>query len=142
MENLAHQTAVSIQTGKSSGSGTIVRQEGQTYTVLTNWHVVAFNRGDRTILTGDALLHPPLGVPRLLGDSERAIVLFRSANEYKIALFTLEPGAVSEPVLAVGFPAGAEVGALAVTLASFRCRYPNLCLKVIAWAIQMRLKSA
>ncbi|MEG4276624.1 hypothetical protein QUA62_03855 [Microcoleus sp. MON1_C1] len=38
---MARQTAVRIPTGKSSGSGTIVRQQGQTYTVLTNWHVVA-----------------------------------------------------------------------------------------------------
>ncbi|MEG3927458.1 hypothetical protein [Microcoleus sp. D3_18a_C4] len=30
------QTAVRIPTGKSSGSGTIVRLPGQTYTVLTN----------------------------------------------------------------------------------------------------------
>ncbi|MEG4211092.1 hypothetical protein [Microcoleus sp. S13_B4] len=93
------------------------------------------------IVTDDALLHPLLGVLRLLGNTDLAIVQFRSAIEYKIAPFTIEPGAVSQPVLAVGFPAGAEVGALAVTRASFRCCYPNLCLKVIAWAIQMRLKS-
>ncbi|MEG4520206.1 MULTISPECIES: hypothetical protein [unclassified Microcoleus] len=79
----------------------------------------------------DGLLHPLLGVPRRLGDIDRAIDQFRGAIEYKIALFTIEPGAVSEPVLAVGFPAGAEVGALGVTRASFRCCYPNLCLKVI-----------
>ncbi|WP_445176089.1 hypothetical protein [Microcoleus sp.] len=41
MENLARQATVRIQTAKSSGSGTIVRRQGQTYTVLTNWHVVA-----------------------------------------------------------------------------------------------------
>ncbi|MEG5039999.1 MULTISPECIES: hypothetical protein [unclassified Microcoleus] len=93
------------------------------------------------MVTDDGLLHPLLGVPRRLGNSDLAIVQFRSAIEYKIAPFTLEPGAMSEPVLAVGFPAGAEVGALAVTRASFRCCYPNLCLNVIAWAIQMRLKS-
>ncbi|MBD1812067.1 serine protease [Microcoleus vaginatus DQ-U2] len=83
------------------------------------------------MVTDDGFLHPLLRVPRRLGNSDLAIVLFRSASEYKIALFSLEPGAVSEPVLAVGFPAGAEVGALAVTRASFRCCYPNLCLKVI-----------
>ncbi|MEG4391297.1 hypothetical protein [Microcoleus sp. BROC3] len=83
------------------------------------------------LVTDDGLLYPLLGVLRRLGDTHPAIVLFRSAIEYKIALFTLEPGAVSEPVLAVGFPASAEVGGLAVTRASFRCCYPNLCLKVI-----------
>jgi hypothetical protein len=71
--------------------------------VLTNWDVGAIVRGDRTILTDDALLHPPLGVPRLLGDSDLAIVLFRSAIEYKIALLSSQPGAVSDPVLAASF---------------------------------------
>ncbi|MEG4029202.1 hypothetical protein QUA15_13200 [Microcoleus sp. Pol8_C1] len=34
--NLARQTAVRIPTGMSPGSGTIVRQQGQTYRMLTN----------------------------------------------------------------------------------------------------------
>jgi len=90
---------------------------------------VATPTSDQIIVTDDGLLHPLLGVPRRLGNTDLAIVQFRSASEYKIALFSLEPGAVSNPVLAAGFPAGAEVGGLAVTLASFRCCYPNLCLK-------------
>ncbi|MEG3836759.1 MULTISPECIES: hypothetical protein [unclassified Microcoleus] len=65
------------------------------------------------LVTDDGLLHPLLGVLRRLGNTDRAIVLFRSAIEYKIALFSLEPGAVSEPVLAVGFPGGAEVRSFA-----------------------------
>ncbi|MEG4266593.1 hypothetical protein QUA26_10330 [Microcoleus sp. Pol12A4] len=93
------------------------------------------------MVTDDGLIHQPLGVPRRLGDIDRAIVLFRSAIEYHIAPLSLEAGSVSEAMLAVGFSAGAEVGGLAVTRASFRCCYPNLCLKVIGWAIQMRLKS-
>ncbi|WP_216670426.1 S1 family peptidase [Microcoleus asticus] len=113
VENLARQTAVRIQTGKSFGSGTIVRRQGQTYTVLTNWHVVAIVRGDRTIVTGDGILHQPLGVPRRLGDTDLAIVEFRSAIEYKVAPISAEPAAVGEPLLAAGFPAGAEVLAVA-----------------------------
>lgn len=85
MEKLARQTTVRIQTAKSSGSGTIVRRQGQTYTVLTNWHVVPTVRGDRTTLTGDGLIHRPLGVPRLLDDTDLAIVEFCRAIEYKVA---------------------------------------------------------
>ena len=81
MENLARQTTVRIQTGKSSGSGTMVRLQGQTYRVLTNWHVVAIVRGDRTIVTGDGLLQRRLGVPRRLDDTDLAIVQFRRAIE-------------------------------------------------------------
>ncbi|MEG4055746.1 MULTISPECIES: hypothetical protein [unclassified Microcoleus] len=62
------------------------------------------------MVTDDGFLHPLLGVRRRLGNSDLGIVQFRSASEYKIALFTIEPGAVSEPVLAVGFPAAAELG--------------------------------
>ncbi len=85
VENLARQTAVRIQTGKSSGSGTIVRLQGQTYTVLTNWHVVAIVRGDRTIVIGDDLLQRRLGVPRRLDDTDLAIVQFLGAIKYKVA---------------------------------------------------------
>lgn len=113
MENLARQTAVRIQNSKSSGSGTIVGRQGQTYTVLTSWHVVAFDMGDRTIVTGDDRFHRPLGVPRRLGDSDLAIVQFRSAIEYKLAPISAQPAAVGEPLLAAGFPAGAGVLAVA-----------------------------
>ncbi|WP_333283479.1 hypothetical protein [Microcoleus sp. D2_18a_B4] len=105
---MARQTALQIPTRISPGSGTIVRQPGQTYTVLTNLHVVAIG-----LVTDDGLLHPLLGVLRWLANTDRAIVLFRSAIEYKIAPFSLEPGAVSEAMLVVGFPAGAEVGSFA-----------------------------
>ena len=88
MENLARLTAVRIQTAKFSGSGTIVDRQGQTYTVLTSWHVVANDRGDRTSVTGDGRVHRPLGVPRRLGDTDLAIVEFRANVEYKIALIS------------------------------------------------------
>ncbi|MEG4596904.1 hypothetical protein QUB00_34600 [Microcoleus sp. F8_C2] len=45
MENLAGQTAVRIPTRISSASGTIVRQEGQTYTVLTIVARCGFQQG-------------------------------------------------------------------------------------------------
>ncbi len=113
MENLARQTAVRIQNSKSSGSGTIVGRQGQTYTVLTSWHVVAFDRGDRTIVTGDGIVHKPLGVPRRLGDTDLAIVEFLANTEYRIALISGRSAAVGEPLLAAGFPAGAGVLAVA-----------------------------
>ncbi|MEG4629761.1 hypothetical protein QUB56_09080 [Microcoleus sp. AR_TQ3_B6] len=53
--------------------------------MLTNWHVVAIVRGDRTIVTDDGLLHRPLGVPRRLDDTDLAIVEFLCAIEYKVA---------------------------------------------------------
>ncbi|MEG4287901.1 serine protease [Microcoleus sp. C2C3] len=113
MENLARQTTVRMETAKSSGSGTIVRRQGQTYTVLTNWHVVAIVRGDRTIVTGDGLLHRRLGVPRRLDGTDLAIVQFLCAIEYKVAPISPEPAAVGEPLRSARFPAGAQVWAVA-----------------------------
>jgi len=110
---LARQTTVRIQTAKSSGSGTIVRQQGPTYTVLSNWQVVAIVRGDRTIVTDDGLFHRRLGVPRRLDDTDLAIVEFLGAIEYKVAPISAEPAAVGEPLLQAGFPAGAQVWAVA-----------------------------
>lgn len=113
---MARQTTVRIKTPKYSGSGALVQRQGQIYTVLTSWHVVAFDRGDRTIVTSDGLLHQPLLLTvRRLGNTDLAIVQFRSAIEYKIAPLSTEAAAVSEPVLAAGFPGGSEVGALTVT---------------------------
>lgn len=114
MENLARQATVRIKSLKSSGSGTIVRRSGHTtYTVLTNWHVVAFDRGDdRAIVTGDGKMHRPLGIPRRLGNTDLAIVQFRSTTEYKVPPISERSVAVGEPLLAAGFPAGA--GELAV----------------------------
>jgi serine protease Do len=81
--------------------------------VLTNWHVVAIVRGDRTIVTGDGLLHRRLGVPRRLDDTDLASVEFRSAIEYKVAPISAEPAAVGEPRRSARFPAGAQVWAVA-----------------------------
>ncbi|MEG3929680.1 hypothetical protein [Microcoleus sp. B13-B4] len=65
------------------------------------------------LVTDDCLLYPLLAVLSRLGNTDLAIVLFRSAIEYKIARLSLEAGAVSEAMLVVGFPAGAEVGSFA-----------------------------
>ena len=120
-----------------SGWGTIVRRQGQTYTVLTNWHVVAIVRGDRTIVT-DGLLHRPLGVPRRLGDTALAIVEFLCAIEYKVAPISAEPAAVGEPLRSVRFPAGAQ--AWAVARGFVELLLPKSLPQGYAWAIQMRLK--
>ncbi len=112
MENLARQTTVRIQTAQSSGSGTIVRRQGQTYTVLTNWHVVAIVRGDRTIVTDDGLLHRRLGVPRRLEDTDLAIVPFGSAIEYKVAP-SRRRACSGGTLRSARFPAGAQVWAVA-----------------------------
>ncbi|MGL5063682.1 MAG: S1 family peptidase [Microcoleus sp.] len=113
VENLARQVTIRIKTSNSSGSGAIVRQQGHTYTALTNWHVVAFGKGDRAIVTNDGQIHRLLGTPRRLGNIDLAIVQFRSNTEYKVAPISWRSAVAGEPLLAAGFPTG--TGELAVT---------------------------
>jgi hypothetical protein len=112
VENLARQRYASRRRNLLV-RGLIVRRQGQTYTVLTNWHVVAIVRGDRTIVIGDGLLHRRLGVRRWLEDTDLAIVEFLCAIEYKVAPISAEPAAVGEPLRSVRFPAGAQAWAVA-----------------------------
>ncbi|MBD2518376.1 hypothetical protein H6G93_26090 [Nostoc sp. FACHB-973] len=58
IEQIARQTTVRIFTGSASGSGVIVRRQGQIYTVLTNWHVVGFSE-KLTIMTVDGRRYFP-----------------------------------------------------------------------------------
>ncbi|MEG4347371.1 hypothetical protein QUB70_29430 [Microcoleus sp. A003_D6] len=53
------------------------------------------------------------------GDTDRAIDRFRSTIEYKVAPISSEPVTVGEPLLAVGFPASAEVLAVALLAVGF-----------------------
>ncbi len=100
---LAQQTTVRIQAQNASGSGVIVSQQGNSYRVLTSWHVVAFN--DRhSILTPDGRQYSSISVPRQLGNTDLAIVQFRSNIQYQIARISALPVTVGEPVFAAGFP--------------------------------------
>jgi serine protease Do len=116
VETLAREITVGIKTAKSSGSGAIVQKQGQIYTVLTSWHVVAFNRGDRAIVTSDGIVHQLLGrTVKRLGNTDLAIAQFRSNAKYKIAPINSETAAVGEPVLVAGFPTSSEIETLVVT---------------------------
>lgn len=103
LRRLAQQTTVRIFTGNASGSGVLVQRQGQTYTVLTSWHVVAF--ADRyTIITPDDRRYTATFPPRQLGNTDLAVMQFRSATRYQLARISTESIAVGEPVFAAGFP--------------------------------------
>lgn len=103
IQKLAQQTTVRILTANASGSGVIVQHQGQIYTVLTSWHVVAFS--DRhTIITPDGRRYTPSRQPQQLGNSDLAITQFRSNSRYQITTISTEPVKLGEPVFAAGFP--------------------------------------
>jgi S1-C subfamily serine protease len=103
IERLARLMTVRILTPNASGSGAIVRLQGQVYTVLTSWHVVALSP-QHTIIAPDGQRYRLLGAPLQLGNADLAIVQFRSFSTYQVTRISSDLLTVGEPVFAAGFP--------------------------------------
>jgi hypothetical protein len=104
MQRLAQQTTVRIITPNASGSGVILQRQGQIYTVLTSWHVVAFS-DQHTIMTPDGRRYTPISRQlKQLGNTDLAITQFLSNSDYQVASISNQPVLIGEPVFAAGFP--------------------------------------
>ncbi|UKO99313.1 S1 family peptidase [Nostoc sp. UHCC 0870] len=104
IKQIARQTTVRIFTDSASGSGVIVRRQGQIYTLLTSWHVVGFTN-QLTIMTFDGTKHLPLTQNSVqVGKVDMAVVQFRSAKPYRIAAIHPQPVTPGELVHTAGFP--------------------------------------
>lgn len=105
---IARQVTVRILTNSGSGSGVIVQGRGQTYTILTNYHVVADNPDrDYTVLTADGETHQAQWLKiGQFGNLDVALVQFNSPNSYKVVRIG-DPNSLSVGnfVYASGFPA-------------------------------------
>ncbi|MFM5891277.1 MAG: serine protease [Dolichospermum sp.] len=105
---IANQVTVRIFTRFGSGSGVVIKREGQIYTVLTNHHVVVDSPEDGyEILTADGNIHPAKPVNSLnMKNLDLALVKFTSPEDYQVV--TLPKSKViseGETVYASGFPA-------------------------------------
>ncbi|MDB9456572.1 serine protease [Dolichospermum circinale CS-534/05] len=105
---IANQVTVRILTKFGSGSGVVIKHEGQTYTVLTNNHVVADSPEDGyEILTADGNIYPADQINCVNGKNlDLALVKFTSPEDYQVV--TLPKSKViseGETVYASGFPA-------------------------------------
>ena len=81
---LAKQYTVLID-GEEKGSGAIIDKDGNTYTVLTNWHVVD-TPGEYEIVTPDKKKYKVVyNHIRYLPDIDVAIVKFNSDRDYTVA---------------------------------------------------------
>ncbi|MDJ0688626.1 MAG: DUF2808 domain-containing protein [Xenococcaceae cyanobacterium MO_188.B32] len=78
----AKEIAVRIE-GSDRGSGAIISRQGNTYLVLTNWHVVE-QPGNYTIQTFDGQSHSVIKKQQLIG-ADLAIVYFSSSDRYSVA---------------------------------------------------------
>ena len=80
------QFTVRIDVPGVGGSGVIVNKEGNTYTVLTNWHVIAEAQSAQyAIQTHDGQSHPLTNSKKRLQGADLAVVYFTSNNEYPVA---------------------------------------------------------
>lgn len=107
VSTIAQQVTVRILGDGGSGSGVIVNRWGQTYTVLTNAHVLTEAGGDRyTILTADERTHTGVRLRSIqFGNYDLALVQFTSDRPYEVAVMgNSDTLLIGEPVYAAGFP--------------------------------------
>lgn len=106
LKQLALAITVAVEVEGSRGSGILIAKKGQTYTVVTNAHVV--NRGKvYRIQTSDRKIHT--AQLKIKGDSfagnDLALLEFQASDHYAIAkLGNAAPLSEKETVYAAGYP--------------------------------------
>ena len=94
--------------GSTQGSGVIVKQEGNRYTVLTAWHVVSGNRpGEEVgIYTPDGKEHQlEQGSIQRLGQVDMAVLTFSSPGAYEVApVGDVKSVSMGNQIFVSGFP--------------------------------------
>jgi len=113
IQNYARSITVKVQSGRSWGSGILIQRKGQSYSVLTNAHVLVWGEQYR-VQTPDGAVYPAQKDTSINWyDNDLAILHFRSANNYEVAnLAKTSPLTPGEQVFAAGFPASGNVNSL------------------------------
>jgi tetratricopeptide (TPR) repeat protein/V8-like Glu-specific endopeptidase len=109
---VARQVTVQIKSvSNGPGSGFIIKQSGQTYTVLTAAHVVAIP-SRYTVHTSDGQKYDVnAGTIKLFEDADLAVVQFTSSQRYQIAkLGNSAAVPLLSPAYVSGFPATSLTG--------------------------------
>lgn len=85
INKIAGEITVRIDGQNRGGSGVIVEKQGDTYYVLTNWHVV--NKvGDYQVRTPDGEMHPVYySLIKQVPNVDLAVVPFTSSQNYPVA---------------------------------------------------------
>jgi S1-C subfamily serine protease len=107
---LARQITVKVFVGRNSGSGVMLRRQGNLYTVMTNRHVVnaasANLRQPYLIQTPDGRSHPASLLKKInLRGNDLALLQFRSPKPYSLATYGRAGSLwVGAAVVTGGFP--------------------------------------
>jgi tetratricopeptide (TPR) repeat protein len=118
VEKIAQSISVQIK-GQGSGSGVIIKHDGQTYTVLTAGHVVA-NNEHYEITTQDRQKHTVInGTIKRFPGLDLAILQFASPQKYRVAKLGYYPATILEKnsgyrtgtpnIYVFGWPASSEI---------------------------------
>ncbi|WP_310833912.1 serine protease [Aetokthonos hydrillicola] len=106
IRQLAQAVNVKVLSNNKGGSGVLISKQGQTYTILTNAHVIS-TKGTHRIQTPDGNIHRATVISRgnsLSGD-DLAVLQFQSQENYQVvALATNSNLSENQEVFAAGFP--------------------------------------
>jgi len=106
VEETAKQISVRIFPEGDSGSGVVIARQNQTYTVITNAHVIDNNNGqDYQIMTADGVTHNAIIKQcGCFADLDLAFVTFESSEEYQVAQLAQSNVLYDINTYASGFP--------------------------------------
>lgn len=106
---LAKQITVRID-GTDEGSGVIIKKSGNSYTVMTSWHLVS--ESGHTVQTPDGQRHIVnyQQIQRLAYNVDLALIEFTSNNDYKIAeLGESETLGEGQTIYLTGYPGSGQI---------------------------------
>jgi S1-C subfamily serine protease len=106
LHNLAESITVKVRSRDNWGSGILIQQQGQVYTVLTNKHVLAAGKPYRVETPNGQVYFANLSGSIRFGGNDLALLQFRSPyHTYAVAsLGTTATLRVGDEVFAGGFP--------------------------------------
>ena len=101
----AYLITVKVIAGENWGSGIIINKQGQTYTILTNRHVLTPSNYHQ-IQTYDGQIYNTSIIDNLnIEDNDLALLQFQSEENYSVASIANSANLrVGDEVFAVGFP--------------------------------------
>ncbi|MBE9214956.1 tetratricopeptide repeat protein [Plectonema cf. radiosum LEGE 06105] len=106
IRQLAQAVTVKVLSNNKGGSGVLISKQGQTYTILTNAHVIS-TKGTHSIQTPDGKTHKATVISsgNSLSGNDLAVLQFQAQDNYQIVtLATNSNLSENQEVLAAGFP--------------------------------------